>query len=109
MLEIINDVLKAEKEAELLIAQAREDSQRLLAAFDHDERELVQNAHNEQNERVTFRISRIRKDAEESSHQREKEISEKSDRFLEERGEALDEAARAVIRLVLEPRSIKAT
>ena len=109
MLEIINDVLKAEKEAELLIVQAREESQRLLAAFDHDERELLQNAHNEQNERVTLRISRIRKEAEEASHQREKEISEESDRFLKEREEALDEAARAVIRLVLEPPSIKAT
>ncbi len=107
MLEIIKDVLKAEKEAELLITQAREESQRLLADFDQDEREQVQNARNEQNERAAIRISQIRKDAEETSQLREKEISEKSDRFLEEQKESLIEAANSVIKLVLEPRSIK--
>jgi vacuolar-type H+-ATPase subunit H len=106
MLEIINDVLKAEKEAELLITEAREESQRLLAAFDQDERVRLQNARNEQNERVMARISQLRKDAEGTSSLREKEIHEKSDRFLEEREEALAEAAEAVSRLVLETRSI---
>ncbi len=107
MLEIIKDVLKAEKEAELLITEAREESQRLLANFDQDEREQVQNARNEQIERAAVRISQIRKDADETSQLREKEIREKSDRFLEERKESLSEAANSVIKLVLEPRSIK--
>ncbi len=107
MLEIIKDVLKAEKEAELLITEAREESQRLLADFDQDEREQVQNARNEQIERAAVRISQIRKDADETSQLREKEIREKSDRFLEERKESLSEAANSVIKLVLEPRSIK--
>ena len=107
MLEIINDVLKAEKEAELLITEAREESQRLLVAFDQDERVRLQNARNDQNERVMARISQLRKDAERASRLREKEIHEKSDRFLEEQGEALAEAAGAVSRLVLETLSIK--
>lgn len=106
MLEIINDVLKAEKEAELLITEAREESQRLLATFDQDERVRLQTARSEQNERVLARISQLRKDAEGTSSLREKEIHEKSDRFLEEREEALTEAAEAVSRLVLETRSV---
>ena len=107
MLEIINDVLKAEKEAELLITEAREESQRLLAAFDQDERVRLQNARNEQNERVMARISQLRRDAEGTSSLRKKEIREKADRFLENQEKALNDVAGVIIRLVLESQSKK--
>jgi len=107
MLEIINDVLKAETEAETLITKAKEESLRHLAAFDQEEREKVQGVQSEQSERVALRIPQIRRDAEEASHLREKEIREKADRFLEDQEEALNDVAGVIIRLVLESQSIK--
>lgn len=105
MLEIINDVLSAEKKAESLVARAQEESLRLQAAYDQEERERVQKARSDENERILNRISQIKKEAEDSSLLLESQIHEKADQFLREHEKTLSETAEAVRLLVLTSRT----
>ena len=107
MLEIVNDVLKAEKDAEALVLGAREELQRELASFETEEREQLQRARSEAADRVAAEVARIRKEAEDESRRREKAIHDKADRFLEEHRDVLAEVSEAVKRLVLESPSTR--
>jgi vacuolar-type H+-ATPase subunit H len=102
MLEIIDDVLKAEQDAEALITQAKERSQELQAALEKEERTREQAARTEQNKRVAEEVARIRKEAEDSGKLRQAELREHADQFLRDRQSDLKDAAEAVGRLVLE-------
>ena len=102
MLEIVNDVLKAEKDAEELVLGAKEKLQRQLSSFETDERDQLQRARSEAADRVALEIARIRQEAEDESRRLEKTIHDKADRFLEEHSDVLAEVSEAVKRLVLE-------
>jgi vacuolar-type H+-ATPase subunit H len=101
-LEIVDDVLKAEREAEVLINQAREQSQQTLTALDRNLHEREQKARHEQSERITAAFAAVRKESEDLMELKIREIRSSSDNFLNDREDVFDRTAADIIRLVIE-------
>lgn len=101
MLQIIDDVLKAESEAEDAIKQAREKTQELLSALDREIHAREQKVRLEQSERVALEFAGIRKNSEEQISRKNQETRLRAERFLDDSGDVLNEVVSEAVHLIL--------
>jgi vacuolar-type H+-ATPase subunit H len=100
MLEIIRHVLDAERQAEETLGRAREDAQKIRAAFDAEEQKRLQTAQEQADAHVRERIDQARVEAEKRRAAAREAAEEQLRRFRSDRAAEFDAAADDLLRIL---------
>lgn len=100
MLEIIDQVLKAEREAEAMVSQAKESASKATSKFEQEERERLQNARSEADQESRDRLAAVRSELQQQYEDAVADAQERADRYVRDNQEAVGRAVSNVVRLL---------
>lgn len=103
MLEIIRQVLDAEKEAEEILQKAREDAQRIRAEFDAEEQKRLQAAQDQADAHNRQRLDQVRTEAQQRRTQTREAAQKRLQRFRNDRRTEFNEAVEDVLLILTTP------
>ncbi|MGM0675360.1 MAG: hypothetical protein ACQETQ_11745 [Spirochaetota bacterium] len=102
MFEIVDEIVQAERQAEQIVSEARDEAEKIRSTFDAEEREALSRAREEATETLRKRIETVR----EEEHRRLQETlsaDESGEQFLRRNPERVGEAVDRIIELLVTP------